>query len=104
MKKIVVYECEHCKKLFKTPDRHKCKKDPELKNCWTCKHYKGWIEAYREDDGSPEGCIVPPSVECDKKQEYDLEEIKSMSYDMQCAFWEKGDYWKEHDFHEEEVF
>ena len=45
MKEVTRYQCEFCKKDFKTPDRHQCKKDPALKNCFTCKHLKGWLES-----------------------------------------------------------
>ena len=39
-----MYECEYCKKLFKTSNRHKCKYDPKLKNCYTCKYNHGFEE------------------------------------------------------------
>ena len=44
MKQLTVYECEYCKKLFKTPNRHKCKYNPEMKSCFSCKHNKGFYE------------------------------------------------------------
>gem|GEM_PF-3207114 len=31
MKQVIRYQCEFCKKEFKTPDRRYCKKNPELK-------------------------------------------------------------------------
>ena len=48
MKQVIMYECEFCKKHFKTPNRHVCKYDPKLKNCFTCKHNKGFNEENEE--------------------------------------------------------
>jgi hypothetical protein len=39
MKPITMYECPHCKKLFKTPNKHCCRKDPDKTNCYSCEHW-----------------------------------------------------------------
>jgi hypothetical protein len=39
MKPIQMYECQHCKKLFRTSARHNCRKDPDKTNCYTCEHW-----------------------------------------------------------------
>ena len=39
---VTRYNCDTCGKDFKTPNRHKCKFDPNLKNCFTCKRLKEW--------------------------------------------------------------
>jgi len=39
MRPIQMYECQHCKKLFRTPDKHNCRKDPDKTNCYTCEHW-----------------------------------------------------------------
>jgi len=31
-----MYYCIHCKRYFKTPNRHRCKKNPNNKSCGTC--------------------------------------------------------------------
>lgn len=93
MKALTVYECEHCKKLFKKPNRHKCKLNPTLKNCWTCKKLKGWVALNDED-----GCYRPTFyVDCECNDcELDLEQIKKVNYDLQCEHWEEGKYdWEE---------
>lgn len=51
-KPITMYECQHCKKLFKTPDKHICRRDPEKTNCYTCEHW-GHQFCY---DPSYDGC------------------------------------------------
>ena len=94
MKPLTVYECEWCKKLFRTPDRHRCKKNPALKNCFSCKHLKGWFgpEDLYEGEAPRPDCAVAPGDEWD----WDIENIKWRNYDMQCEGWEEGKYdWKE---------
>ena len=89
MKPLTVYECEHCKKLFKTPHRHYCKMNPVLKNCFTCKHLKGWKEGERDSNNQ-----YSPYPDCEycESGEIDLETIKGVNYDMQCEHWEQGQY------------
>ncbi len=41
MKSVTRYECQHCKKLFHTPDKHNCRRDPDKTNCYSCEHWKG---------------------------------------------------------------
>jgi hypothetical protein len=36
---ITMYECPHCKKLFKTPNKHCCRRDPAKTNCYSCEHW-----------------------------------------------------------------
>lgn len=39
LKPITMYQCQHCKKLFKSPDKHNCRRDPDKTNCYTCEHW-----------------------------------------------------------------
>ena len=90
MKAITVYECEYCKKLFRTSNRHQCKKNPVLKNCFSCKHLKGWQDGEKDDRQ-----YNPPYPACeveDCNNDWDLELIKECNYDMQCENWEQGQY------------
>lgn len=93
MKKVIRYECQFCKKDFKTPDRHECKFNPTLKNCFTCKHLRDWLE--NEDNGSYgyDYYRGPNYPDCEAKvYEWDIELIKQHNYDMQCDKWEEGQY------------
>lgn len=89
MKKLdVAYECEYCKKLFKT-DKHKCKFNPNLKNCFTCEHFDGWEHETEYEDGIQ----TPPYPICMSESEegydYDIRIIKNMNYNIQCNGWKK---------------
>lgn len=93
MKKVTRYQCGFCKKDFKTPDRHYCKFDPELKNCFTCKHLKGWHEGeivnvgFGPYNGPSEPNYPDCAVDCDG---WDIEAIKGCNYNMQCSGWAEG--------------
>ena len=93
MEKVTRYQCKFCKKDFKTPDRHYCKFNPELKNCFTCKNLRGWNEG--QQYGQEEGWFREPNTpDCvvDEGGHWDIEEIKSKEYNMQCERWEEGKY------------
>lgn len=94
LKKVVRYQCQFCKKDFKTPDRHRCKFNPELKNCFTCKHLKGWIQSdYNEYGwGIDSGQNYPDCTKGYDDGSWDIESIKGVNYNMQCSEWEKGEY------------
>lgn len=96
MKPVTRYQCQYCKKDFKTPDKHYCKFNPVLRNCFTCKHLKGWNEG--EQYGSEEGYWKEPNEPiCNAGVEgWDIEEIKRRNYNLQCDKWEEGKYdWNE---------
>jgi hypothetical protein len=92
MKKVVRYECQFCKKEFRTPGRHHCKRNPELKNCFSCKHLVGWKKS--EDRIYSPGVIFPNYPHCDAgmSEDWDIEIIKSKGYDMQCESYEHGQH------------
>lgn len=97
MKEVTRYQCEFCKKDFKTPNRHYCKKNPELKNCFTCKHLKGWEESEDNGEYGYEYYKEPNCPDCAADMDgWDIETIKEVKYDMQCDKWEQGKYdWRE---------
>jgi len=90
MKQVIRYECEYCGNYFATPDRHKCKYNPALKNCFSCKHLKGWLES---DEGIDVGIGViqaPNYPNCAADMfGWNIKVIKSLHYDMQCSRWSK---------------
>lgn len=103
LKPIIVYECPHCKKLFKNFDRHDCKKNPKLKNCFSCKWRYGWKEPEEIDCIDVGiGCIPVIEILPDCKnpdnekrsygQEAELDQLKQNDYDLQCKGYEEGDY------------
>jgi len=50
MKEIKMYQCQYCQQIFKTKNRHKCKYDPVMKNCYSCEFNQGFIAEKCEDD------------------------------------------------------
>lgn len=102
MKQLTVWQCEHCKQLFRTPNRHDCKKDPEKKNCFSCKWLDGWTRPenapytpYHECDQPTPICKNPDVCRSVCMEEWDLEEIKRIKYNMQCKGYCKGEYYKD---------
>ena len=83
MKQVIRYQCNFCKKEFRTPDRHKCKFRPELRNCFTCKNFNGW-----NIDGEWGGVFEEPYPDCEYGEDWNLKGIKNIGYNMRCQFWE----------------
>lgn len=96
MKKVTRYQCQFCKKDFKTPDRHQCKKDPKLKNCFTCRNLKGWLG--RDYEVGDLALQYPPYPDCAAGTEdpeeggWDIGQMKNQGYNMQCSKWGEGRY------------
>lgn len=67
MKPITMYECPHCKKLFKTPDKHCCRRDPAKTNCYTCKHW-GHEFYFDKSYGSSDNMTCDPKDACEKHE------------------------------------
>jgi hypothetical protein len=95
VKALTMYECEYCKKVFKTPDKHRCKMHPELKNCFSCKH----LEKFDEDSspgsyGDSGYRYVSPVCGHSEHYEHDTEDIIDVMYhnsprwSLNCPGWE----------------
>lgn len=83
MKLITMYECPHCKKIFRTPDRHNCRRDPAKTNCYTCKHWghEFYFDKSYDDSGN---------MTCDPKDAC----MKHETSYVDCAFEEMhGNGW-----------
>lgn len=92
MIQVTMYQCEYCKKYFKTPDKHRCKYDPKFKNCFSCKHNKGFDSDYINSEYTKE--VFPI---CDKGWEWGMGEIITMKYDLQCEDHEFCGRWFENE-------
>ena len=110
MKALTVYECEYCKKLFRTPNRHDCKMRPELKNCWTCKQFKcfehrqdGPENSYmvaliektidrvkvNKEECTVVGCSYPEIIDCPFWNDgWGMDTLQSRKYNLGCEGWE----------------
>jgi len=98
MEQVTMYKCELCNKYFKTKNRHKCKYDPKLKNCFSCKHnkdfYEETIERYHSEYTESYNTIF---VDC----ALDMcdESIQDIPRNMQCNYYEYcGGKWFENDY------
>lgn len=69
LKPITMYECQHCKKLFKTPDKHICRRDPDYTNCYTCEHWGHQFYFDKSHWGDDEYDITCTPEEACKKHE-----------------------------------
>lgn len=81
MKAVTMYECEYCKKMFRTSDKHYCKKHPKLKNCFSCKHLERF-EDKREIGtwGVPSYRYCNPVCGHSEQYEKDTEDIIDLMY------------------------
>lgn len=99
MTEVTRYNCGYCKKDFRTPDRHECKMNPELKNCFSCKNLKGWKEGYEHEVHADWGTYKEPQSpmpDCGANESnsyaWSLELIKEKNYAMECGDWEEGEF------------
>lgn len=89
---IIRYVCKHCKEDFKTTTRHDCKRDPEKKNCFTCKHNKGWDQTEIDEGYTGFGHYSRKewSVACAMDHEdRSAPNLSSMGYKLNCPEWEQ---------------
>lgn len=87
---VTRFVCNFCKKDFKTDTRHSCKRDPEHKNCYTCKHNTGWTEEEHESNHPDYLSLNEPYifVDCAKGNEMSALEISEKGYRLNCTDWE----------------
>lgn len=89
---VTRYVCEHCKQDFRTSNRHNCKRDPEKKNCYTCKHNNGWESVDNDDDYGEFGSSTSSMlyVICAKeKDDISALDLSQRNYVLNCNEWEK---------------
>ncbi len=80
MKEVTRYQCQYCKKDFKTSNRHSCKRDPAKRNCYTCQNNKGW----EEDEGIYPGCDYAIAEGISALYLYE-----KLNYDLQCEHYKQ---------------
>jgi len=88
---VTRYVCSHCKEDFRTTTRHDCKRDPEKKNCFTCKHNNGWDREDVESGYGEQGYHTYPVwyVECGKDHERTAPDLSRVGYKLNCPDWEQ---------------
>lgn len=93
MKEITMYKCEYCEKLFKTI-KHNCKKDPKLKNCFSCKHLDHFEDKHEMGScGDPSYRKCNPVCGHSDNYEKETEDIIDVMYhnkpkwNLECEGW-----------------
>lgn len=101
MEQVIRYKCPYCGKEFKTANRHKCKYNPEFKNCYTCDNNKGFyletIEKYHAEYTEERDEVF---VDCEFEMFEDP--VYKMGKDMQCeSYVYCGGRWTNNKYKEE---
>ena len=98
MKTITVYECPYCKKLFRTPDKHNCKRDPEKKNCFSCSHLQRFADDCQQATYDEPGyrncnpvCWYSEHYERETEDIIDFMYHKNPRWSLDCPSWEGKD-------------
>lgn len=95
--KIQMYECVWCGKVFKSM-WHKCKFNPKLKNCFSCKYCTGFEEFEGQEADPQTGWQweIPPYrfFKCDleeaNEEDYpDFDALYSRGWKGNCPYWEQ---------------
>ena len=84
MRALTVYECNFCKELFRTSNKHKCKFDPKMKNCFTCANFVKFEEQNYDDSY---GGFTYPVCTLEAK-DTDLKEMSQLCWNLDCHKWE----------------
>jgi hypothetical protein len=95
MQVITMYECPYCKKIFKTPDKHNCKRHPDKKNCFSCKHFQCFDDDYQAPNYYDTGYrYINPVCGHSEHYEHEVEDIIDVMYhnkprwSLNCPGWE----------------
>ena len=93
--RIEMFECEYCKKIFRT-QRHKCIYDILNKNCLSCKNcidfddFEGQYGEYHRCELEPYKAFV-----CKVNEEsINIEELRKCKWNFQCEKYETLDNYK----------
>jgi hypothetical protein len=83
LKPVTMYQCQHCKKLFKTPDKHNCRRDLDKTNCYTCEHWGRQFHLYLAENIScdiKDACKIEGDCACEA-----FETMKSNGWYLNCS-------------------
>ena len=85
MKEVIMYECEFCKKRFRSKNLHKCKFDPNMKNCFSCGSFTKFEEHFLDDTAYFSAkCVYPV---CDV-MDTSLQDMSKKKWKLDCIGWE----------------
>ena len=81
-KKIDMYQCTWCGKIFRTDRLHRCKFRPSYKNCFSCTHCKGVIV-----DRAEEG-YTDKTINCEEGLHTSILTIAQKQWELSCPKWQ----------------
>ena len=94
---VMMFKCKYCGKLFITNDRHKCKFDPQNKNCFSCAHCKGIKITKKQENINIEENIsfdnddikeeAIKELECGCGKNVPLTILSSLKWRLNCRSW-----------------
>ena len=82
-KRIDMYQCTWCGKLFHTDRLHRCKFRPSYKNCFSCTHCKGVRMEMTKD-----GHYTDKKIICEEGIPVSILTIAQKQWDLACPKWQ----------------
>lgn len=99
-KKIKMYQCKWCRKIFKTDSRHKCMYNPKNRNCFSCMHCTGF-DSFEGQYGDYGRCELSPyqCFECDLEETIDTDypdfhQLHNRNWIGNCPYYKIKDGYK----------
>ena len=84
-KRIDMYKCVWCGKLFRTTNRHHCKFRPSYENCFSCEYCTG--VAKRARDVQDEDDYPDKIMTCSVKEGVPIRVIAEKDWQLHCPKW-----------------
>ena len=88
-RRIDMYQCTWCGKIFRTNDRHRCKFRPSYENCFSCEHCKGVTTTTVEGDTYPYKVMA-----CAVKDGVPIPELARKGWELHCPMWKLAEDYK----------
>lgn len=85
LKKIEMYQCRWCSKVFYTT-KHNCKFSIHKKNCFSCMHLIG-IKETINSNYAEFGDFKEKTLLCDAGHDTPMIELSNKKWDLNCSSW-----------------
>ena len=88
-KRIDMYQCTWCGKIFRTNDRHRCKFRPSFENCFSCANCTGVDAAARRIGDYPD-----KAMKCAVREDMPIRIIAGKNWELHCPLWKLAEDYK----------